>query len=79
MSIEALEGEVLVISRVAQPEDGLGCVAAYVDALANPDPNKLARKIADERAPSFICGRDLPVYHGVRGPKAADPGLHLPE
>lgn len=73
-----LEGQVLVVSRVAQ-EDGRSCVAGYVDALANPNANELARKIADEIAPSFACGGDTPVYHGERGPKAAEPGLYLPE
>ncbi|WP_373413566.1 hypothetical protein [Ensifer aridi] len=54
-SFPALEGQVLVVSKVAQKEDGKGCVAGYVDALANPDPNALARKIADEVAPTFRC------------------------
>jgi hypothetical protein len=74
-----LEGQVLVISRVAQEEDGKSCVAGYVDALANRDANILARKIADDIAPSFICGKETPVYHGTRGPRAAEPGLYLPE
>ena len=74
-----LAGQVLAISRVAQAEDGRSCVAGYVDALANPDANTLARKIADEIAPSFACGKQTPVYHGTRGPRAAEPGLYLPE
>jgi hypothetical protein len=78
-SVPALQGQVLVISRVAQKADGKGCVAGYVDALANPDPNALARKIADEVAPTFRCGVDKPTYHGVRGDKAAEPNNELPE
>lgn len=74
-----LAGQVLVISRVAQAKDGRSCVAGYVDALANPDANTLARTVADEIAPSFACGKQTPVYHGTRGPKAAEPGLYLPE
>lgn len=78
-SVPALQGQVLVISKVAEKDDGKGCVAAYVDALANPDPNALARKIADEVAPTFRCGIDKPAYHGTRGDKAAEPNNQLPE
>ncbi|HEV7310537.1 hypothetical protein [Ensifer sp.] len=78
-SVPALQGQVLVVSRVAQKADGKGCVAGYVDALANPDPNALARKVADEVAPTFRCGVDKPGYHGVRGDKAAEPNNELPE
>jgi len=78
-SAPALEGQVLVVSTVAQKDDGKGCVAGYVDALANPDPNALARKIADEVAPTFRCGVDKAVYHGTQGDKASAPRNELPE
>ncbi|OCP11051.1 MULTISPECIES: hypothetical protein [unclassified Ensifer] len=78
-SVPALQGQVLVISRVAEKDDGKGCVAGYVDALANPDPNALARKVADEVAPTFRCGIDKPAYHGTRGDKAAETVNELPE
>ncbi|MEI2299197.1 hypothetical protein [Ensifer sp. MJa1] len=78
-SVPALQGQVLVISKVAQKDDGKGCVAGYVDALANHDPNTLARKIADEVAPTFRCGTDKAAYHGMRGDKAAEPNNELPE
>jgi hypothetical protein len=67
------QGQVLAISRVGQPGDKEGCPVGYVDALANKNPNELARKIADTIAPSFRCGKDTAVYHGTRGPKAGDP------
>ncbi|MDP9631858.1 UNVERIFIED_ORG: hypothetical protein J2W85_003937 [Ensifer adhaerens] len=74
----AYDGQVLVISKVAQKEDGIGCVAGYVDALANPDPNTLARKIADDIAPGFRCGIDEAAYHGKRGEKASGSRHQLP-
>jgi hypothetical protein len=65
-------GQVLVVSKVAGA-DGKSCVIGYVDALANPDPNVLAREIADTRADGFRCGMDIATFHGIRGPYAADP------
>ncbi|MBL0374676.1 hypothetical protein JJB09_21925 [Rhizobium sp. KVB221] len=64
---KAREGQVLVVSRVAQPSDGRGCVIAYVDARANPQPNELAREAAGKMAAGFTCGRDRPIFHGLRG------------
>ena len=37
---------------------GAVCHVAYVDAQANPNPNELARKAADELARNFRCGED---------------------
>jgi hypothetical protein len=34
------------------------CHVAYIDAQANPNPNELARKAADELARNFKCGKD---------------------
>jgi hypothetical protein len=56
--------EVLVVNRVAQPDDGAGCVVGYVDAEANQQPGELARRVADEVARRFRCGTDEPGYHG---------------
>jgi hypothetical protein len=67
-----VKGQVLVISKVGQPGGPGGCVIGLVDALENVDANELARKVADEIAPGFKCGKDKPVYHGKRGEKAAD-------
>jgi hypothetical protein len=72
-------GQVLVISRVAQPDDGLSCVVGYVDALANPDANDLARKLADDNAADFACGYTEPMWDGAKGPKAGTPVSNLPD
>ena len=69
------QGQVLAVSRVGQPGDEEGCPVGYVDALANTNPNALAREIADTIAASFRCGKDTADYHGTRGPKAGDPML----
>lgn len=76
---KALNGQVLVVSKVASEDDPKACVAGYVDALANPEPNELARQVADEVASSFACGVDRPVYHGKRGEKAGEPSYSFPE
>lgn len=53
-------GEVLVVTRLAP---GATCQIAYVDALANPDANAMARKFADEKAAGFDCKKE-PEYVG---------------
>lgn len=78
-SVPALEGQVLVVSKVAEKNDGKGCVAGYVDALANSDPNAIARDVADDVAPKFRCGIDKAAFHGNRGDRAAEPNNELPE
>ena len=45
--------QILVVSKVGQPEDRSACVIGYVSA------NEGARRIAD-RAPSHDCARDAP-------------------
>jgi hypothetical protein len=72
MPTEARKGQVLVVSKVGQPDDNSGCVVGLVDALANPDANALARQVADTVVAGFACGRDAAVYHGARGDKSAD-------
>jgi len=49
---EGPDGQVLVVTRVSP---GATCQVAYVDALANPDAEALARKAADEKAMAFDC------------------------
>ena len=71
-------GQVLVISKVAG-SDGKGCVAGYVDALSNPEPNLLARQVADTTANGFLCAADKAVFHGTRGPLATDPTHSFPQ
>jgi hypothetical protein len=73
------EGQVLVISKVGQPGAGEACVVGYVDARANVEPNVLARKVAAEFVKGFVCRRDEPVYHGVKGPTAGEPSRSFGE
>ena len=54
-------GRVLVVTRLGP---GGVCHVGYVDARANPDANELARKIADEHARRFRCGKDKPTVLG---------------
>jgi len=57
-------GRVLVVTRLGP---GGVCHVGYVDARANPDANELARKIADEHARSFKCGKDKRIVLGQTG------------
>lgn len=43
------------------------CHVAYIDAQANPNPNQLARKAADELARDFKCGKDEVKVIGEAG------------
>lgn len=72
-------GQVLVVSRVAQPDDGLGCVIGYVDALANSEANVLARRIADNEARDFACGYQERQWYGNRGEKAGEEIFSWPQ
>ena len=69
-----LQSQVLVVSKVGQ-DDSAGCVAAYVDALANSNANELAREAAERIVPNVDCEIHIPLYYGVRGPNAAEPML----
>jgi len=62
---KTVHGQVLVVTRLGA---GGVCHVGYVDALANPDANELARKIADERARTFRCDANKPVIVGKTGP-----------
>ena len=46
---------------------GQVCHVAYIDAQANPNPNELARKAADELARNFKCGKDEVQVIGETG------------
>lgn len=54
----------LVVTRLPP---GAVCHVAYVDVAANPNPNELARKAADESARDFKCGKDELQFVGARG------------
>ena len=48
------EGQILVVTQLVE---GNTCHIAYIDALANPDANELARQAADESG-DFDCETD---------------------
>ena len=48
------KGQVLVVTQLAE---GNSCHIAYIDALANPDANELAREAADASG-NFDCASD---------------------
>ncbi|WP_439366656.1 hypothetical protein ACNJYD_13825 [Bradyrhizobium sp. DASA03005] len=54
----------LVVTRLPP---GPACHVAYVDAIANPNANELARKAADDLARGFACGRDEVKIIGTPG------------
>ncbi len=58
------EGQVLVVTRLGDAS----CHVAYVDALANPDANELARQAADLIALNFACDVDMPLWISSRRP-----------
>ncbi|MGX1165195.1 hypothetical protein AB7M16_001461 [Bradyrhizobium sp. USDA 372] len=54
----------LVVTRLPP---GPVCHVAYVDAIANPNANELARKAADDLARGFACGKDEVKIIGTSG------------
>lgn len=52
-----IDDEVLVITKI---EPGNTCHIAYVDAKTTPNANVVARRYADNEAPSFNCETDRP-------------------
>jgi hypothetical protein len=64
-----VKGAMLVVTRLGKP----GCRIGYVDALANPDAETLARKIADEHARTFQCQGSKPIFMGEKGPGFSGP------
>ena len=50
--------DVLVVAKVAQPEQHEGCTIGLVLATGNPQANEQARKLADEKGKTFACGKD---------------------
>ncbi|MCA1543340.1 hypothetical protein I6F18_25610 [Bradyrhizobium sp. NBAIM32] len=54
----------LVVTRLPP---GPVCHVAYVDGIANPKANELARKAADDLARGFACGKDEVKIIGARG------------
>ncbi|TPM28735.1 hypothetical protein [Mesorhizobium sp. B2-3-4] len=56
--------EVLLVAKVAQMDAREGCTVGLVLATGNPAANDQARKIADEKAKSFVCGKDKRMVIG---------------
>ncbi len=67
---DPVRGSVLVVTRLGA---GSVCHVGYVDGSANKDANELARKIADEHARSFVCGKDKRIFLGEQGPGFSGP------
>jgi hypothetical protein len=61
---EPVRGSVLVVTRLGA---GGVCHVGYVDGAANKNANALARRIADEHARNFVCGKDKPIMLGAQG------------
>lgn len=61
----AKQTEVLVVEKVGQIHERDGCAVGLVLATGNPQANDAARRIADERARSFVCGVDQRVIVGA--------------
>jgi hypothetical protein len=57
-------GQILAVLRI-DAREAEACAAAYVDARANKDANKLARDAADRIAPTFLCDSDKPTVVGA--------------
>jgi hypothetical protein len=63
MGEENSKGEVLVVTKLDGEE---ACHMAYIDARANPNPNELAREVADGDE-GFDCLTDDPQVIGETG------------
>ena len=57
--------DVLVVSKVGQPGGAAGCTVGLVVASGNPQADDEARRMADEKARSFECGRDRRLTSGA--------------
>ncbi|SDB06740.1 hypothetical protein [Bauldia litoralis] len=68
--VEGQKGQVLVITKLGPP--GQICHVGYVDALLNPDANVVARDVADNAAPGFVCGEEIAPAFGLTGDDARE-------
>lgn len=77
-----MEVQTLVVSTIANPllpaDQQTSCHVAYIDALANANPNQLARQVAHLAAKTFRCGVDVPIYVGERGAFSGGPSRWHP-
>ncbi|MBZ9675459.1 hypothetical protein [Mesorhizobium sp. ES1-1] len=61
---EAKPTEVLLVAKVGQMDTRESCTVGLVLATGNPQANDQARKLADEKARAFACGKDKHVVIG---------------
>jgi len=64
------KGQYLVVTKLGGP--GQVCHVGYVNALLNPDANVVAREVADNAAPAFVCGKDTALTYGLTGDDARE-------
>jgi len=64
------KGQYLVVTKLGGP--GQVCHVGYVNALLNPDANVVARQVADNAAPDFVCGKDNALTYGLTGDDARE-------
>ncbi|RUV18684.1 hypothetical protein [Mesorhizobium sp. M7A.F.Ca.MR.245.00.0.0] len=50
--------EVLLVAKIGQMDARDGCTVGLVLATGNPTANDQARKLADDKARTFACGKD---------------------
>ena len=60
--------EVLAVAKVGQVSAREGCTVGLVVASGNPAANETARKIADESARTFRCGKDKRIESAGKVP-----------
>ncbi|KPL53067.1 hypothetical protein ABB55_13265 [Prosthecomicrobium hirschii] len=65
-SVDGRKGSVLAIARLGRDATDT-CVFGYVDAVANPDANALAARVADEEAVRWVCNGNSPKWYGKVG------------
>ena len=61
------QGQMLVVTSVGRGNEASSCMVGAVDALENRNANELARQVADNYAPNFLCNKSQPIYYGKRG------------
>lgn len=67
------QGNVLVVTKVAQANSPDSCVIGYVDARANKNANVMARQVADKYGDGFVCRLDEARFYGKRGKYSGSP------
>jgi hypothetical protein len=68
-SVSSSDGEdkqtqILLVAKVGQMASRDGCTVGLVLATGNPQANDQARKLADDKARAFACGKDRRIVIG---------------